>query len=255
MLLDSGETQSRFKPKPRPRSFRNTAATSATTEDVVIEKEKEDFKAYKETHHVDTVTNVPVTITQEKSLNRAYKEQDYFDTYTNFKSEIANKIYASKSIGEKINLDPTLYSKPSSGVRIEKEFSVVRGYKETFERDATAPLQVPTIEHGNLLKGLREKVHIENAYSKPLKEIVIIKELEVKPSLVALKKTPELQEDPSVKYNYKECETKPFSYPYTPSTHIDEFPLEESVTVEVDPDLELNSDSYYRYFKYTCKGS
>ena len=237
------QTYSLPKPKPRPRSFRQTDVTNVTTDDtVLIDKEIDTLKAYQEKTRFDVARNLPVIVIQENNVNRGHKEQDHLDTFKNPVFQVVEQNIVRSALKEQTPLDEdNLYSEPTKEVLVDHVHNVNRAYKETTHTDETHPLAVHGIEQNIIKRGVAETTHLDNVDSQLPKEVVIVKEIDLKPSTVTHRSL--IREDISENNNFENPNLDYFDRYTTTRTRINE--QVEAPTLS-KTDLESTPNSYYR---------
>lgn len=190
--------------------------------------------------------NLPVIFVQENNINRDHKEQDYFDTCKSPELfQVVNPNIITSTVAEKTHLDEVYY--PDHTKEIVNEQNANRAYKEKIHIDATKPLVVQVIDQNNIKSGVAETTDLDKFYSQLPKEVVIVKEIDLKPSLVTHKGTIHSHENISdnIQNNFENKNLEFFDR-YTTTTPISDQAEEEPLNSLVKTELESTPDSHYR---------
>ena len=236
------------KPKPRPRSFRTATVTNDTTDKFVIEKEVDDVKAYKEKYHTETATSTSsdVTFIQENVVTSGhFVNFDKLVDHNTPKAKVSNPIdYTLDNINNSVS-DKSEFLTSRKEYTIDQESRVAQGYKEKSYIDVNRPFQAYSIDPYDVRRGVAEKVYTDRYTPTHSKEIVIVKEFDLKPSILTHPKTIYPQKDLPDKEKSENIE---LIHSYSTASQ----PLDSRIGVESD-DFSVNCDSnsspesHYRY--------
>lgn len=231
------------KPKPRPRSFRTTNVTNDTPNTFQIDKQEGAIRAYKEEHHVDTLTSTSsdVTIIKENIVTSGH--------FVNFDKLVEHSTPIYTTIRQ-IDNNKFEHSNSRKDFTIDHEYRVDQGYKETSYIDVNRPLQAHSVEPYDVRKGVAEKLSTDYIYPKQSKEIVVVKEIDLKPLVVTHPKAIYSQKDINYHDNF---ENKEISYSDTlPTERLDRSSGVESTDFSNHPESKSSPESHYRYTLSAC---
>ena len=234
------------KPRPRPRSFRTANITDNTKDKFSIDKEEIALKAYKEKHYIDTAVTTSSEIIRIEEHNITSGHFVNFDKLvernlpkvSELKQSdftIANIDYTKSGENEKSNFRKEF--------KIDQEYRVDHGYKEKSCLDVNRPSQAYSVEPHDVKIGVAEKVYSDRYFPTSSKEIVIVKEIDLKPLIVTQPKITYSQKDVRGKNKFDKEE----AYAQYPLTERSDSKSDiESVDHSINPDFKSSPESHYR---------
>ena len=214
----------------------------------MIDKEEAVRKGYKEKHHIDTYTTPTtseITFIQEHNITSGH-----FVNFDKLAERSVPKLNALKQSDFTISSIDYNKSEKSKTPNVKKEFTIDQeyridqGYKEKSYTDINLPFQAHSVEPHDVKKGVAEKIYSDRYFPTSSKEIVIVKEIDLKP-LVATQ--------PKISYSHKsisakeKIENKEAIHPKNASTdRLDAKNKVEPVDLAIHPDSKSSPESYYR---------
>ena len=173
------------KPKPRPRSFRKTETTNEDIPQRIVEdNEKEALEGYKEIYHLDDKSDQLNSVVVENNVNRAYKEKEYCDTPNRPSIEDIVLKYSGRITSESPLLDSKYEIEPKTQVTVDNVYSIKKGYREKINREVNYQSEALFFKTNSVTRGLLESVNLDKSYSVPSRETIVVKELNIEPSVV-----------------------------------------------------------------------
>ena len=222
------------KPKPRPRSFRKTETTNEAKR-IIKDNEKDVLEHYKEIYHHDDKSDQLNSIVVENNVNRAYKENEYSNTPNRPSIEDIVLKYSGRITSDSPLLDSKYGFEPKKEVTVENVYSVRKGYREKINKDVNYQSEALFFKTNSVTRGLLESVNLDKSYSVPSRETIVVKELNIEPSVVKhiapFRSHRDLAELPL------ENEKLDFEYPYlsTKATVDDYKTIEEPINLDSEP--------------------
>ena len=222
------------KPKPRPRSFRKTETTNEARR-IIKDNEKDVLERYKEIYHHDDKSDQLNSIVVENNVNRGYKENEYSNTPNRPSIEDIVLKYSGRITSDSPLLDSKYGFEPKKEVTVENVYSVRKGYSEKINRDVNYQSEALFFKTNSVTRGLLESVNLDKSYSVPSRETIVVKELNIEPSVVKhiapFRSHRDLAELPL------ENEKLDFEYPYlsTKATVDDYKTIEEPINLDSEP--------------------
>ena len=126
---------------------------------------------------------------------------------------------------------------------IDQEYRVGHGYKEKSYLDVNRPVQAYSVEPHDVKSGVAEKVYSDRYFPTSSKEIVIVKEIDLKPLVVTKPKITYSQKDIRDKNKFDKEEVFA-QYPLIERS--DSIAGIESVDHSINPDFKSSPESHYR---------
>ena len=222
------------KPKPRPRSFRKTETTNEARR-IIKDNEKDVLERYKEIYHHDDKSDQLNSTVVENNVNQAYKENEYSNTPNRPSIEDIVLKYSGRITPDSPLLDSKYGFEPKKEVTVENVYSVRKGYSEKINRDVNYQSEALFFKTNSVTRGLLESVNLDKSYSVPSRETIVVKELNIEPSVVKhiapFRSHRDLAELPL------ENEKLDFEYPYlsTKATVDDYKTIEEPINLDSEP--------------------
>ena len=224
------------KPKPRPRSFRKTETTNeAIPKRIVKDNEREVLEPYKEIYHHDDKSDQLNSTVVENNVNRAYRENEYSDTPNRPSIEDIVLKYSGRITSDSPLLDSKYGFEPKKEVTVENVYSVRKGYSEKINREVNYQSEALFFKTNSVTRGLLESVNLDKSYSVPSRETIVVKELNIEPSVV--KHIAPFGSHQDFAEFPLENEKLDFEYPYssTKATVDDYKTIEEPINLDSEP--------------------
>ena len=229
------------KPKPRPRSLRKTETTNeAIPKRIVKDNEKDVLECYKEIFHLDDKSDQNNTVVVENNVNRAYKENEFSDRPNRPSIEDIVLKYSGRITSESPFLDSKYEFEPKKQVAVDNVYNIKKGYSEKINREVNYQSEALFFKTNSVTRGLLESVNLDKSYSVPSRETIVVKELNIEPSVVK-HIAPFGSHPDSTEFdrNPLENEKVDFEYPYSSTNatlHDDEYrTIEEPINLDSEP--------------------
>ena len=214
----------------------------------MIDKEEAVRKGYKEKHHIDTYTTPTtseITFIQEHNITSGH-----FVNFDKLAERNVPKLNALKQSDFTISNIDYNKSEKSKNPNVKKEFTIDQeyridqGYKEKSYTDINPPFQAYSVEPHDVKTGVAEKIYSDRYFPTSSKEIVIVKEIDLKPLVATQPKISHLYKSISAK---EKIENKEATHLQIPSTDRSDAKNQvESVDFAIHPDSKSSPESYYR---------
>ena len=193
--------------------------------------------------------SLPISFVKEYNVNLAHKEQDHPISFISPDFEVVNRNNITSGIVENEQIDTPRYPIKE----VVNAYEVNRAYKEKVYKDTTGSSNIHVIDQKRVKSGVAEKTYLDEEYTKLPREVVIIKELDLKPSIVNQTSTTNSNENypEIIKDNSSNNGSSILVYannnfdPHT--TTAAGIQLSNTEETFVTPDFQSTSDSHYRY--------